>query len=177
VAAVGEGPVAATRPEVVGRRVLVRATGARHRLGSPAMVTTIPCAELPTRQGEPRDAARQTSEGWLSEASAALQRKGLGSRRFAGVEACLRHAALAAHRLTWWGRQQVPPADGQPPLGVRQLIGRLIAIPARVVRTRERYLALRLPPRHPFARRLGCDAPASQLALPVAHLTPGDPHC
>ena len=35
------------RPDVVCRRLPVRATGARHRLGSTAMVTNVPGAELP----------------------------------------------------------------------------------------------------------------------------------
>src|SRR5207253_1794291 len=42
VCELGEGPAAATRPDVVCRRVLVRSTGARHRAGYTALVTNIP---------------------------------------------------------------------------------------------------------------------------------------
>jgi hypothetical protein len=147
---------------------LVRATGARHRLGYPAIVTNIPPAELPTVEVEPFYDARQTIEGWLREASAALHLEGLWSRRFAGLEAFLLHAALASNLLNWWARRQVTPAAGQPPLGLRQLIGRVSAIPARVLRTAEGPLTLLLPPSHPSARRLARDVPA--------HSSPGDAH-
>ena len=176
VAELGAGPVAASRPDVVCRRVLVRATGARHRLGYTAIVTNVPEEELPTAEVEPFYEARQTIEGWLSEAGAALQLKGLWSRRFAGVEAFLLHAALAANLLNWWARRELGPGDGRAPLGLRQLVGRVIAIPARVMRTAEGHLALFLPPRPPYAHRLVRHAPASQRALPFAHLSPSDAH-
>lgn len=176
VADLGEGPVAASRPDVVCRRVLVRATGARHRLGYTAIVTNLPPTDLPTAEVEPYYEARQTIEGWLSEADAALQLKGLWSRRFEGVEAFLLHAALASNLLNWWARREVPPTEGQAPLGLRQLIGRVITIPARVLRTAEGQLALLVPPGHPFARRLVRAAPAYQLTLPFAYLSPCDAH-
>jgi hypothetical protein len=176
VAELGEGPVAAARPDVACRRVLVRATGARHRLGYTALVTNLPLAELATAEVEPFYEARQTIEGWLSEATAALQLKGLWSRRFDGLEAFLLHAALASNLLNWWARRELGAGDGRPPLGLRQLIGRVIGIPARVLLTAEGQLTLLLPPRHPYARRLARAASAWQLALPFAHLSPCDAH-
>src|SRR3712207_2044908 len=81
-----EGPGAAARRDVACRRVLVRATGARQRAGYTAIVTNIPAADLPAWAVEPFSEARQTIEGWLSEATEALQLKGLWSRRFCGLE-------------------------------------------------------------------------------------------
>ena len=46
-------------------------------------------------------------EGWLSEATAALQLKGLWSRTCAGIEAFLLHAALASNLLNWWERREL----------------------------------------------------------------------
>jgi hypothetical protein len=85
----GDGPVSPARPEVVCRRLLVRATGARQRAGDTAIVTPIPAAELPAWALEPFSEARPTIEGGLSEATDALQRKGLWSRAFGGLEAFL----------------------------------------------------------------------------------------
>jgi hypothetical protein len=68
VAELGAGPVTPGRPDVVCRRVLVRATGARHRLGVTAIVTDLPGSEVAAADLEPFYEARQTVEGWLSEA-------------------------------------------------------------------------------------------------------------
>jgi hypothetical protein len=92
------------------------------------------------------------------------------------VEAFLLHAALASTLRNWWARRAVPPANDRAPLGLRQLIGRVIARPARDLRTTEGPLTLRLPPRHPDAPRLARDPLAYQLALPFAHLSPCDAH-
>ena len=176
VAELGEGPVAASRPDVICRRVLVRATGARHRLGYTAIVTNLPGDEVPAAALEPFYEARQTIEGWFSEAGAALQLKGLWSRRCDGVEAFLLHAALASNLLNWWARRELLAEAGRGPLGLRQLIGRVVGMPGRVLCTVEGELAVLLPPRHPYARRLARDALASQLALPLALLSPCDAH-
>jgi len=126
----GVGPIGPTHPEVVCRRLLVRSTGARHRQGYTAILTDLP----PAADLEPFYEARQTIEGWLGEATAALQLKGLWSRRFAGLEAFLLHAALAANLLNWWLRRALLPASGRPLLGLRQLVGRVIGLPARLLR-------------------------------------------
>ena len=92
----GPGPVAPSRPDVVCRRLLVRSTGARQHLGYTAIVTSIPADELAAVDLEPFYEGRQTIEGWLSEATAALQLKGLWSRSFEGSEALEALAYLAA---------------------------------------------------------------------------------
>jgi len=175
VAELGVGPVSADRSEVVCRRLLVRSTGARHRCGYTAIVTDLPPEQLPTAELEPLYEARQTIEGWLSEATAALQLKGLWSRSFWGLSAFLLYAALAANLLNWWLRRQLHPI-GQPPVGLRQLIGRVIRLPARLLRTTEGQLLLLLPPTHPYARWLARAAPGWQLTLPFAELAPCDAH-
>ena len=164
----GDGPVSPARPEVVCRRLLVRATGARQRAGYTAIVTTLPADELPAWALEPFYAARQTIEGWLSEATDALQLKGLWSRAFCGLEAFLVYAALTSNLLNWWARRALLPDSGRPHLGLRQLIGRVIALPARVLRTGDHRLLLLLSPVHPYARRL-VPAAGWQLPLPLAH--------
>ena len=60
------------------------------------------------------------------------------------------YAALASNLLNWWLRRQLHPT-GQPPVGLRQLIGRVISLPARLLRTTEGQLILLLPPSHPYA--------------------------
>jgi hypothetical protein len=167
VAELGVGPVSPARPDVVCRRLLVRSTGARHRVGYTAIVTDLPPEVLPTAAVEPFYEARQTIEGWLSEATAALQLKGLWSRAFGGLEAFLLHAMLASNLLNWWARREVLPASGLPPLGLRQLLGRVIALPARVLRAADGGLVLVLPPTHPYARGLAPPAPGRQLPLPL----------
>lgn len=176
VADLGWGPVVASRPELTCRRLLVRATGARHRAGYTAIVTNLPPDALPAVDLEPFYEARQTIEGWLSEATAALQLKGLWSRAFAGLEAFLLHAALVSNLLNWWERRELLPGSGLPHLGLRQLIGRVITLPARVLRTAEGQLNLLLPPTHPYARRLVPTGPAWQLPLPFHCLDPCDAH-
>ena len=176
VADLGDGPVSPDHPALVCRRLLVRSTGARHRLGYTAIITNLPVDELPTEASEPFYEARQTIEGWLAEATAALQLKGLWSRAFAGLEAFLLHAALVSNLLNWWERRELLPDSGLPHLGLRQLIGRIISLPARVLQTAEGRLALLVPPTHPYARRL---APASchwQLPLPFTDPNPCDAH-
>ncbi|HKG16898.1 MAG TPA: transposase [Solirubrobacteraceae bacterium] len=176
VADLGAGPIAASRPGLTCRRLLVRSTGARHRAGYTAIVTNLPPDELATDELERFYEARQTIEGWLSEATAALQLKGLWSRSFAGLEAFLLHAALVSNLLNWWERRELLPASGLPHLGLRQLIGRVITLPARVLRTAEGQLALLLPPTHPYARRLVPTGPACQLPLPFTDLRLRDAH-
>ena len=175
VAELGVGPLLPSRPDVVCRRLLVRSTGARHRCGYTAIVTDLPPAVLSAQDLEPFYEARQTIEGWLSEATAALQLKGLWSRSFWGLSAFLVYAALASNLLNWWLRRQLRPLQ-QPPIGLRQLIGRVIALPARLVRTVEGQLLLLLPPRHPYAPWLARAAPGWQLPLPLPHLSPCDAH-
>lgn len=167
VADLGVGPVSPGRPDVRCRRLLVRSTGARHRCGYTAIVTDLPAATLPAEALEPFYEARQTIEGWLSEATAALQLKGLWSRAFWGLSAFLLHVALASNLLNWWQRRALLPACGRPLLGLRQLIGRVIALPARLLRTSEGSLTLLLPPTHPYAGYLADAAPGWQLALPL----------
>jgi DDE family transposase len=176
VADLGEGPVSARRPEVVCRRLLVRSTGARHRAGYTAILTNLPADELPAAELEPFYEARQTIEGWLSEAADALQLKGLWSRAFAGLEAFLLHAALASNLLNWWERRELLPGSRLPHLGLRQLIGRVISLPARILRTADGRLALLLPPTHPYARRLVPTSPGWQLPLPFGDFTLCDAH-
>ena len=176
VAELGAGPVSPRHPQLVCRRLLVRSTGNRHRAGFTAILTNLPPEALPATELEPFYEARQTIEGWLSEATAALQLKGLWSRAFAGLEAFLLHAALVSNLLNWWERRELLPDSGLPQLGLRQLIGRVITLPARILRTAEGRLALVLPPTHPYARRL---APASchwQLPLPFTEPGPCDAH-
>jgi hypothetical protein len=175
VAELGVGPVSPGRPDVVCRRLLVRSTGARHRCGYTAIVTDLPPEVLPTAELEPFYEARQTIEGWLSEATAALQLKGLWSRSFWGLSAFLVYAALASNLLNWWLRRALR-APGQPLIGLRQLIGRVIALPARLVRTVEGQLLLLLPPSHPYAPWLARAAPGWQLPLPLAGLASCDAH-
>jgi hypothetical protein len=176
VAELGDGPVSGHRPDVVCRRVLVRSTGARHRAGYTAILTNLPPEELPAAELEPFYEARQTIEGWLSEATAALQLKGLWSRAFAGLEAFLLHAALVSNLLNWWERRQLRPASGLPHLGLRQLVGRVVSLPARILQTAGGRLALLLPPAHPYARRLAPASPGWQLPLPLPDLDPCDAH-
>jgi hypothetical protein len=59
---------------------------------------------------------------------------------------------------------------------LRQLIGRGITLPARILRTAEGHLALLLPPAHSYARRLVPTTPGSQLPLPFDHLVLCDAH-
>jgi Transposase DDE domain group 1 len=166
VAELGPGPVSPARPDVVCRRLLVRSTGARHQVGYTAIVTDLPPEVLPTAALEPFYEARQTIEGWLSEATAALQLKGLWSRAFCGLEAFLLHAMLASNLLNWWARRELRPGRGLPPLGLRQLLGRVIALPARLLRAADGGLVLLLPPAHPYARALAPPSPGRQLPLP-----------
>jgi hypothetical protein len=175
VAELGIGPLSPGRPDVVCRRLLVRSTGARHHCGYTAIVTDLPPEVLPTAELEPFYEARQTIEGWLSEATAALQLKGLWSRSFWGLSAFLVYAALAANLLNWWLRRDLR-APGQPLVGLRQLIGRVIALPARLVRTVEGHLLLLLPPTHPYAPWLARAAPGWQLPLPFPQFSPCDAH-
>ena len=176
VADLGVGPAAARRPDLTCRRLLVRSTGARHRAGYTAILTNLPAEEVAAVDLEPFYEARQTIEGWLAEATAALQLKGLWSRSFAGLEAFLLHAALVSNLLNWWERRELLPGSGLPHLGLRQLIGRVITLPARVLRTAEGQLALLLPPTHPYARRLAPAGPAWQLPLPFRDWTLCDAH-
>jgi len=167
VCELGWGPAAATRPDVVCRRVLVRSTGARHRAGYTALLTDIPADELDAAALEAFYEARQTIEGWFSEATAALQLKGLWSRAVGGLEAFLLLAALTANLLNWWTRRQLLPGSGLPHLGLRQLVARVVALPARVLRAPDGRLLLLLPPDHPYARRLVRDGPGWQPPLPL----------
>ncbi|HSD60231.1 MAG TPA: transposase [Burkholderiales bacterium] len=176
VADLGEGPIAPRHPELVCRRLLVRSTGARHRCGYTAILTYLAPAELPTADLEPFYEARQTIEGWLSEATDALQLKGLWSRSFAGLEAFLLHAALASNLLNWWERRDLRPASDLPHLGLRQLIGRVIRLPARIVQTATDHLVLLLPPTHCYARRLVPPGRSWQLPLPFDHFVLCDAH-
>jgi hypothetical protein len=160
----GEGPAAAAHPALVCRRLLVRATGAGQGVGYSALLTNLPAAEVPAAALEPFYEARQTIEGWLSEAGDALQLKRLWSRSFCGLEAFLLLAALTSNLLNRWARRQLLPGSGLPPLGLRQLVGRVVALPARVLRTATGLLLL-LPPAHPYARRLAPDQPGWQLAF------------
>ena len=176
VADLGPGPVSARRPDVVCRRLLVRSTGARHRAGYTAILTNLPADELPAAELEPFYEGRQTIEGWLSEAADALQLKGLWSRSFDGLEAFLLHAALASNLLNWWERRELLPGTGLPRLGLRQLVGRVIGLPARILQTADGQLALLLPPTHPYARRLVPAAPGWQLPLPFGEFALCDAH-
>ena len=172
----GAGPVSPARPDVVCRRLLVRATGARQRAGYTAIVTNVPADELPAWAVEPFYEARQTIEGWLSEATAALQLKGLWSRSFCGLEAFLLYAALTSNLLNWWERRALLPDATLPHLGLRQLIGRVIAVPARLLRTTDQRLVLLLSAAHPYARRLVPDMAGWQLPLLPPPLQPSDAH-
>jgi hypothetical protein len=176
VAELGPGPVSPARPDVVCRRLLVRSTGARHRVGYTAIVTDLAPEAVGTAALEPFYEARQTIEGWLSEATAALQLKGLWSRSFAGLEAFLLYAMLTSNLLNWWERRELLRGSELPHLGLRQLIGRVITLPARLLRTAEGHLALLLPPTHPYARRLVPAAAAWQLPLPFDHSPLSDAH-
>ena len=151
---------------MVCRRALVRATGARHRAGYTGLVTSIPARELPAAELEPFYEARQTIAGWLSEATDALQLKELWSRAFHGLEAFLLYAALTSNLLNWWERRQVLLATDLPHLGLRQLIGRVIALPARVLQRADRRLVLLVSPAQPYARRLVPSTAGWQLPLP-----------
>ena len=176
VADLGVGPISPGHPELTCRRLLVRSTGARHRAGYTAILTNLSEAELPALDLEPFYEARQTIEGWLSEASAALQLKGLWSRAFAGLEAFLLHAALASNLLNWWERRVLLPDSGLPHLGLRQLIDRVIALPARILQAVDGRLTLLLPPAHPYARHRAPPGPTWQLPLPFLDLVPCDAH-
>jgi Transposase DDE domain len=176
VADLGIGPISPGHPELTCRRLLVRSTGARHRAGYTAILTNLSEAELPVLDLEPFYEARQTIEGWLAEATAALQLKGLWSRAFAGLEAFLLHAVLASNLLNWWERRILLPASGLPHLGLRQLIDRVIALPARILQTIDGRLTLLLPPTHPYARHLAPPGPTWQLPLPFLDVVPSDAH-
>ena len=176
VADLGEGPISARHPDLVCRRLLVRSTGARHRAGYTAILTNLPAEQLPAAELEPFYEGRQTIEGWLAEAADALQLKGLWSRAFAGLEAFLLHAALASNLLNWWERRELLPGSGLPHLGLRQLVGRVIGLPARVLQIADGRLALLLPPAHPYARRLVPTGPGWQLPLPFGDFTLCDAH-
>jgi hypothetical protein len=180
VCELGAGPVSAARPDVVCRRLLVRATGTRQRAGYTAIVTNIPADELPAWALEPFYEARQTIEGWLSEATDALQLKGLWSRAFHGLEAFLLYTALTSNLLNWWERRALLPESGLPHLGLRQLIGRVITLPARLLRRGDDGLVVLVSAAHPYARRLVPDCRGWQLPLPLTlthrHLTRCDAH-
>jgi hypothetical protein len=168
VCELGDGPVSGDRPDVACRRLLVRSSGARQRAVYTAILTTLPPGELPTAALEPFYEARQTIEGWLSEATHALALKGLWSRAFCGLEAFVLLAALTSNLLNWWERRALLPGSGLPQLGLRQLIARVVALPARVLRAPDGRLLLLLPPRHAYARRLARDGPGWQPPLPLA---------
>ena len=176
VADLGVGPIAPSHPELTCRRLLVRSTVARHREGDTAILTNRSEAELPTCDLEPFSEARQTIEGWLSEATAALQLKGLWSRACAGLEACLLHAALASNLLNWWARRVLLPDSRLPHLGLRQLIARVIALPARILQAADGRLTRLVPPTPPYARHLAPPGPTWQLPLPFFDLVPCDAH-
>lgn len=176
VADLGVGPISPKHPELCCRRLLVRSTGARHRAGFTAILTNLTEAELPTLDLEPFYEARQTIEGWLSEATAALQLKGLWSRAFPGLDAFLLLAALASNLLNWWERRVLLPDSGLPLLGLRQLIARVISLPARVLRADDGRLTLLLPPAHPYARHLAPPGPTWQFPLPFLDILPCDAH-
>ena len=108
--------------------------------------------------------------------SATRQLKGLWSRAFAGLEAFRLHAALASNLLNWWERRVLLPDSGLPHLGLRQLIARVIALPARILQAADGRLTLRLPPAHPYARHLAPPGPTWQLPLPFLDLIPSDAH-
>jgi hypothetical protein len=61
---------------------------------------------------------------------------------------------------------------------LRQLIGRVITLPARVLRRADERLVLLVSAAHPYARRLVPDRCAWQLPLPLTHpeLTRCDAH-
>jgi hypothetical protein len=52
-------------------------------------------------------------------------------------------------------------------VGLRQVIGRVIALPARVLRAADGGLVVLLPPAHPYARRLVPPDVGWQLPLPL----------
>jgi hypothetical protein len=176
VCELGAGPGSPARPDVCCRRLLVRATGARQRFGYSAIVTNLPADALPTPDVEPFYEQRQTIEGWLSEATSALQLKGLWSRTCEGIEAFLLHAALASNLLNWWERRDLLADSDLPHLGLRQVIGRIVTLPARVVATATGALVLVLPAHHPSARRLVPPLPCWQLPLPLFQFTLCDAH-
>jgi hypothetical protein len=176
IADLGVGPISPNHPELTCRRLLVRSTGARHRAGYTAILTNLSDVELPASDLEPFYEARQTIEGWLSEATAALQLKGLWSRAFAGLEAFLLHAALASNLLNWWERRVLLPDSGLPHLGLRQLIDRVISLPARILQAADGHLTLLLPPAHPYARHLAPPGPTWQLPLPLLDFVTCDAH-
>jgi hypothetical protein len=122
-------------------------------------------AELPPAELEPFSEQRQTIEGWWSEATAALLLTGLWSRSREGVEAFLLHAALASNLLNWWARRELL-RDSDLLLGLRQVSGRIVTLPARVVAIPPGVLRLVLPSQHPDARRLAV-ALAPVLSYPV----------
>jgi hypothetical protein len=99
-----------------------------------------------------------------------LQLKGLWSRSFCGLEAFLLLAALTSNLLNWWTRRALLPGAGLPHLGLRQLVARVVAVPARVLRAPDGRLLLLLPPTHPYARRLVRDGPGWQPPLPLAEV-------
>jgi hypothetical protein len=151
----GPGPLDRRAPH--GRLHGVGALHPRHRAG-----------RAPALEGFYE--ARQTIEGWFSEATAALQLKGLWSRSFCGLEAFLLLAALTSNLLNWWTRRALLPGAGLPHLGLRQLVARVVAVPARVLRAPDGRLLLLLPPTHPYARRLVRDGPGWQPPIPLAEV-------
>jgi hypothetical protein len=113
---------------------------------------------------------RRAFEDLLSAHSAVRQRLRRGQR--VGIDSCdglaafLLLAALASNFLNWWARRQVWAGCAQPPLGLRQLIARVITVPARVLHTPHDQFLFLLPPAHPSARHLIPPSPGYQLPLP-----------
>ena len=112
----------------------------------------------------------------MSPATEALPLKGLWSRCFDGIEAFLLHVALGSNLLNWCERRDLLPDSDLPHLGLRQLIGRVITMPARLVQTAAGQLVVVLPSTHAYARRLVPTAPGWQLPLPFDHLVLCDAH-
>jgi hypothetical protein len=131
----------------------VRSTSARRQIGSAAIVADCRRAPCPPPRWSRSTRPARRLRAWLSEATAALQLKGLWSRAFGILEAILLHAMLASNLLNRWVWQETLPGRGLPPLRPRQVVGRVIAVPARVLRAVDGGLLL-VPPARPYARAL-----------------------
>ena len=83
---------------------------------------------------------------------------------------------MASNLLNWWERRVLLPDSGLPHLGLRQLIARVITLPARILQAVDGRLTLLLPPTHPYARHLAPPGPTWQLPLPFLDLVPCDAH-
>ena len=136
------------------RRRVPPGPGPRDR-GAPAGRATPPSSRHPgVRAGRGRDLEPFYEAGRPSKAGSPRRRgpaaQGPVVPQLRGPDAFLLPAALASNLLNWWTRRELLPGSGLPHLGLAPTVGRVLAMPARVVRAPDGRLLLLLPPPAPL---------------------------